>query len=409
MRGMVYGMGRFFSRFMIYKEKFIPDLDIAYICDNDRTISNNKVMGIEIISTDKIRKKILEDNVDIILVTDENGESIARQLQRMKIWIKIYVLRPEALQEFLCGYLPSPNANIGVLQAIDLVFQLVPPILTRLECEIVDHCNLNCNGCGKLSNIAEKRYLDINDFRYDFERLAELYSNISLIRLLGGEPLLHPELSEFIAIAREIFPFSDIHVVTNGLLATSNKIDSRLFDVMRDCGARFDISMYQPTCKMWFSIKEVLHKEHIEYSITEPITVFSRRLIQERTDYKESFYQCEIGCMIIRDGFISRCGRGRILKELANKFNVDIDSNTFDTGWYNIHDTNLDGWKLNKMLYEWPFLACSYCDGKKMRNLSIMLEDVDTRLNWTANSKPDISDYFYGGRVDLLYRNNSES
>ena len=41
---------------------------------------------------------------------------------------------------------------------------------------------------------------------------------IEQIYLLGGEPLLHPQVSEFIREARKHFPETRIYVVTNGSL-----------------------------------------------------------------------------------------------------------------------------------------------------------------------------------------------
>ena len=38
---------------------------------------------------------------------------------------------------------------------------------------------------------------------------------------MGGEPLLHPQATEFFPIVRELFPNSEIQIVTNGILLNS--------------------------------------------------------------------------------------------------------------------------------------------------------------------------------------------
>lgn len=72
-----------------------------------------------------------------------------------------------------------------------------------LETHVADMCNLKCRGCMHFSNIAiHPNYPDLQKFERDFRRLSELFSNIFIIRLMGGEPLLNPGLGEYIRIAR---------------------------------------------------------------------------------------------------------------------------------------------------------------------------------------------------------------
>ena len=47
-------------------------------------------------------------------------------------------------------------------------------MIQYLEHHIVDHCNLNCVGCSHFSPISNPWFEDIEDFKRDFERLAEL-------------------------------------------------------------------------------------------------------------------------------------------------------------------------------------------------------------------------------------------
>lgn len=87
----------------------------------------------------------------------------------------------------------------------------------HFEFNVVDHCNLNCKCCDHFSPIADKHFADIVQFEKDIARLADLNPEISRIDLLGGEPTLHPNLPDFLRIARCYFPIADIKVVSNGL------------------------------------------------------------------------------------------------------------------------------------------------------------------------------------------------
>lgn len=97
--------------------------------------------------------------------------------------------------------------------------------LPRTETELVfevslaEHCNLNCVGCAHFSPLAEPEFADYEETARDFARLSSLFhGHAKEIRLMGGEPLLHPELVRFLKMARESFPDAAIQIVTNGLL-----------------------------------------------------------------------------------------------------------------------------------------------------------------------------------------------
>ncbi|GHV07385.1 hypothetical protein FACS189485_17650 [Spirochaetia bacterium] len=90
----------------------------------------------------------------------------------------------------------------------------------RFQINLTDHCNLNCAGCTAFSPLAEEKYMDVDCFEHDCARLSELAGGkIELIDLLGGEPLLHPEIVRIVEIARKYFD-GDINIVTNGVLLT---------------------------------------------------------------------------------------------------------------------------------------------------------------------------------------------
>jgi MoaA/NifB/PqqE/SkfB family radical SAM enzyme len=84
---------------------------------------------------------------------------------------------------------------------------------------IAEHCNLNCISCEKFCPIAEPKFIDINVFEKDCARMAQLAgTNIELINLYGGEPLLHPQIIECIKILRRYFKDAPLMILSNGLL-----------------------------------------------------------------------------------------------------------------------------------------------------------------------------------------------
>ena len=85
------------------------------------------------------------------------------------------------------------------------------------EVHLVEHCNLKCQSCDNFSAIAEEEFVSEDVFVRDMKRMSELFS-IDWLRLLGGEPLLHPNINFFLEKAREFFPLSEIRLTTNGIL-----------------------------------------------------------------------------------------------------------------------------------------------------------------------------------------------
>ena len=64
------------------------------------------------------------------------------------------------------------------------------------EYHLADHCNLNCKGCDHFSPIAETKLTEFTQFKKDINRMSELFEKkAKSIHILGGEPLLNPEIN----------------------------------------------------------------------------------------------------------------------------------------------------------------------------------------------------------------------
>ena len=85
----------------------------------------------------------------------------------------------------------------------------------KLEYNTVEHCNYACRECSHMSPHMPVRYSGLDVFRADLEALGAVY-HVDRFRFVGGEPLLHPELVEFIRSARASGIADTIEIVTNG-------------------------------------------------------------------------------------------------------------------------------------------------------------------------------------------------
>ncbi len=86
-----------------------------------------------------------------------------------------------------------------------------------LEVHLVDECNLACAECCTLSPELPARAADPEEIARDLSRAATALAP-SLLKLTGGEPLLHPRLAECLRAARASGIARELSVTTNGIL-----------------------------------------------------------------------------------------------------------------------------------------------------------------------------------------------
>lgn len=86
-----------------------------------------------------------------------------------------------------------------------------------LEVHVAEHCNIRCRGCDAMSPFNDVRFLST-------ERVAEIAGAMARImvadifKLMGGEPLLHPDIAAVLGAVRRSGITNVIRLTTNGLL-----------------------------------------------------------------------------------------------------------------------------------------------------------------------------------------------
>lgn len=86
-----------------------------------------------------------------------------------------------------------------------------------LEAHVVDHCNLTCADCCSLSPLLPRWRVTLAAFTRDLSYAVPILQP-RVFKLVGGEPLLHPEIVELAAIARRLQVAPVISLTTNGFL-----------------------------------------------------------------------------------------------------------------------------------------------------------------------------------------------
>lgn len=196
--------------------------------------------------------------------------------------------------------------------------------LKYFEVHIVDHCNLKCNGCTHFSNISEPKFLDTRILHFHLGRLNRIFGKIDRFRLLGGEPLLHPDIINILNISRKALPYSEIELVTNGLLL--DKMTEDFFRTLHKNKISIEISNYPPIQSKIKQIQETLSLFKIKYSITPMVMAFTANLNPKGTsDREKTFTYCRHKtCTILRDDCIYICPICAYIDKYNKYFNKNI-------------------------------------------------------------------------------------
>ena len=230
-----------------------------------------------------------------------------------------------------------------------------------MEYHIAEHCNLNCKACGHLSNITKPEFPDLKGYIRDINRLSDLLENIDKIRLMGGEPLLNPELGQFIIETKKAFPNTDLRIVSNGLLVP--KISEELIQIIKDNDVTFDITQYPPTEKMINEIKSFFNKYNIKNEISEKVNYFvvSQRKTAQNGILKHKIYKhCNSRyCHFLTDGKMAVCAKPFVF----SKNGIEYSHFTEDT--VDIYDKKINSYKLKRILNK-PINGCLSCEVDNM-------------------------------------------
>lgn len=137
-------------------------------------------------------------------------------------------------------------------------------VLKRIGIPIVEHCNLKCKGCLHFCNSnQEEFYYDCEEFEREVMRLSELFDNIEVLILYGGEPLLHPKIIRLLEIVRVYLKKTKIEILTNGLLLPT--LDENFYQSIKKYDVCIGWSAYPVGKKINMKIEDTLISEKVVY------------------------------------------------------------------------------------------------------------------------------------------------
>jgi hypothetical protein len=248
----------------------------------------------------------------------------------------------------------------------------------RFQINIVDHCNLNCKGCTAFSPLAEEKYLDITVFDRDCARLSELSGGrIELIDLLGGEPLLHPQIIQITETARKYFHSGDINIVTNGILL--KKMSEAFWHSCRENRVNIIISGY-PIKLDIDGLKNTAERSSVGLIIrgsANDIKIWNKVPfdVSGKQNVGRNFKICYGAnfCVNLENGKLATCPIPFVIKHFNKYFNLNIPVTEKDyIDIFNIKDVD----EIYDFLCK-PVPICAYCN----------LKGINYGIKWDLSKK----------------------
>lgn len=254
------------------------------------------------------------------------------------------------------------------LEAIGI--RSTPCAQLSFEVALAEHCNLRCAGCDHFSPIAEPELTGLDEFSRDLARLSQLFSGRAQeIHLLGGEPLLHPDIAQFLAVARTCFPEAVIDVTTNGVLL--GKMDEAFWEACRE--HRIAIQPTKYPIGLDYDALEALAEEHgVEYryfgNTRDTLKTLSKYPLDVTgmQEPRRSFMLCYRAnkCIYLQHGRLYTCTVAPTARHLSKRFGLDMAECPEDS--IDIYAAQSAGEILEFLSHPIPF--CKYCMPEKVRN-----------------------------------------
>jgi hypothetical protein len=218
---------------------------------------------------------------------------------------------------------------------------LSKPLLPFLETMITQACNISCVGCTNYSDLTHQGYVTWLDGKKQIEPWLDRVT-IPDFGIMGGEPLINPEVSAWIQGCRDLMPDSQVRFTTNGLLLHKH-LD--IVDLLSDIGnCVFKITVHVESVELEEIIKQIHDKYKwepvVEYGIkrfktdrgfrfqinrpTAFIKTYQNsyaNMMPYHSDPVQAFDNCcQQTCPLLYNGNIYKCSTAGLLSDVLKRF-----------------------------------------------------------------------------------------
>lgn len=217
-------------------------------------------------------------------------------------------------------------------------------VLPFVETMITQSCNLSCAGCSNYSDLPHSGYLTWAEGSATIEPWLERVS-IPDFGIIGGEPLMNPQVEQWLIGIRKLLPNSQIRFTTNGLLLHRYPDLLELLEQIGNCV--FKITVHQSSPELENYIKQVLDThtwttvvEHgitryksnngVRFQIKRP-NIFYKTFQGNYEDMRphanspsDAFEVCtQQSCPLLYQGRLYKCSTSALLKDVLTRVRLE--------------------------------------------------------------------------------------
>ena len=200
------------------------------------------------------------------------------------------------------------------------------------------------------------------------EQLGRIFGHeCEWIHLMGGEPLLHPDIIDVMKIARDNFTYGKIQIVTNGILLSQK--EDMFWRACHDNNIQVCVTHYPIKIDI-DKIKSLAQNYDVElvwYGYAEEKNVFFKRPLSllGNMDGARSFALCQTAnvCIALNHGRLYTCPMASNVHHFNKKFGEKIVVTEAD--YIDIYKTT-DREEILRKLSS-PIPSCRYCDVSGIR------------------------------------------
>ncbi len=321
----------------------------------------NNIMGVPVYVKDKYTEN-LQNKCIIVSATENIYQELFQEITDLsckKVFVSDELFRSILywIGNYELDYLDKIERIGNGLSALeDKLLRLVPqPCLEYMILNILDHCNLRCKGCDHFACIADPYFVPYETIHSDLNRLSELFHGdyIMQIGVMGGEPLLHPELIKILWDVREHFPYTEIRLTTNGLLLL--KQDDKFWKACRECNVIIVNTKYPINLK-FDKMREKSESEGVRFQ------------------------------------FFEGTGDHLVKKSFKKTINLKGNSNPVNS-FVHCHMSNSKNFLMEGKFYGCPFSCQSYRIFNKKFNQNLRMTDKDVLDIYKVKNMQEILDF----------------
>lgn len=256
-----------------------------------------------------------------------------------------------------------------------------PLFIKGMELHVINHCNISCRGCNHAAPGIAKWSLEPEQLRRDLALLGR-HATCGTLRVIGGEPLLHPRLVELLEIIRASGLYKAIDIITNGTLL--DRMPDRFWELID----LVKVSKY-PNVKV--TIPPGREAKVMIDDIPSFNEVHSTKRNDDRAMVRRIWDECWMkqSCAGIIDGHFHRCMRSGYIAQL-----VGLPPDTDAIPLSKLSKEAIMAQQANTQ----PLAACSWCTGNNGKEFGHELVPRKVWLTYQEKPIADMVDFTLKGR-----------